>query len=1006
MKQKIAAIFLTLCMVLSMFNGIPVYALEGDEKENQGEQATGLVAKDWIDWGENGPAVNPEAEWVKETWADLNGSTLCLGYVTAAGQTPDNVSAEDISIYYEGNAVTGEEAVCSINEQNGELLDFQFYKVGDYTITYKENTVTTPSVLTIHVDFPSIGFYKTDEMTEEGFIREIKYERRVGKTFYIIPNPSEEWGSFTYKVMTEETYDDGAFITINGQALDTDKAIEGSVKVTITEDAKCGFGIKAVGAFTDSDGNKGDWEPEQFLWCEDTYEGAPVIEDEEEHKGFAGCFITEKAYKDNQIFDEGQEDAQYWVHAETLQGVVDKLVDAANAGSVKIGEEEYPVSNTGYIWTNVSYLPDYENNTKVTQYITTPEEVKGVILSAGSEVYYANDPDEEGIYYPVQCWRTEEEAAYYVTCQKDDGLYYAVTGDTEQGFILEKEAIGQTETELREAGYSLDEGFGIECQLPELHVDATTNVKITGNFAEAEENKANVYLGLYEDSNICSEIVDAWDDAEECYHFIQITSDNIRKNNEITTDAGVKVKVVKLTAETDTSVKGNFISGKDVAMEEGTGEKTLRNKLGLEKIIAKDEALKQAIIDGETLKVALTVNSLEEQDGTQSEAVQNGIAKISEIVNQQINPVSKIQYLDMNLKYQVGEQQGDITETKDEIALCLTLPEGYAKAQKQSAKSYTPVVYRYHDGKAEKLESVFENGKLTFKTDKFSLYAIAIEEVVPTAIKITSAPDKTAYTAGEKFDKTGMVVEVVYSDGSTEQITDYTVPSAVLTEADKEIVVLYGELTVKQAIMVKAVPVSVSSTPASSTSVKVGDSVTVNGNQYKVTSAADNQKTVTYVSGNKKAAKITIPATIAMNGSNYQVTAIADNAFAASRKLTAVTIPAGITRIGSNAFKGCKKLTSISFKGARLTKIGKGAFQGCSSLKSVTIPKSVKEIEKNAFYGCKKLSKVTIKGTAIKKIGKNAFQKIAKKAVVKVPKKKKAAYRKLLAKAGYKGSVK
>ncbi len=46
--------------------------------------------------------------------------------------------------------------------------------------------------------------------------------------------------------------------------------------------------------------------------------------------------------------------------------------------------------------------------------------------------------------------------------------------------------------------------------------------------------------------------------------------------------------------------------------------------------------------------------------------------------------------------------------------------------------------------------------------------------------------------------------------------------------------------------------------------------------------------------------------------------------------------------------------------------------------------------------------KVTIKSKAVQSIGGNAFKGIAKKSVVKVPKAKKAAYKKLLKKAGYK----
>ena len=43
-----------------------------------------------------------------------------------------------------------------------------------------------------------------------------------------------------------------------------------------------------------------------------------------------------------------------------------------------------------------------------------------------------------------------------------------------------------------------------------------------------------------------------------------------------------------------------------------------------------------------------------------------------------------------------------------------------------------------------------------------------------TGIEVTTEPTKVAYTEGETFDPTGMVVTGTYSDSTTEEITDYT----------------------------------------------------------------------------------------------------------------------------------------------------------------------------------------------------------------------------------------
>lgn len=163
---------------------------------------------------------------------------------------------------------------------------------------------------------------------------------------------------------------------------------------------------------------------------------------------------------------------------------------------------------------------------------------------------------------------------------------------------------------------------------------------------------------------------------------------------------------------------------------------------------------------------------------------------------------------------------------------------------------------------------------------------------------------------------------------------------------------------------------------------KVGEKLVVNEVTYQITSLKSGKKEVSYLSSSKKTAKVTVPNTVTSDGISYKVTAIADNAFAKNNKLTSIKISDNIT------------------------KIGKSTFSGCSKLKKITVPKNVTEIGKNAFKDCKNLSQITFQGTKIKKIGQNAFKNVSKKAVIKVPKSKKAAYKKLLKKAGYNKSVK
>ncbi len=126
---------------------------------------------------------------------------------------------------------------------------------------------------------------------------------------------------------------------------------------------------------------------------------------------------------------------------------------------------------------------------------------------------------------------------------------------------------------------------------------------------------------------------------------------------------------------------------------------------------------------------------------------------------------------------------------------------------------------------------------------------------------------------------------------------------------------------------------------------------TIGGLKYKITGS----KAVVTGPKDKNAKKLTIPKTIKYNGKTYKV-----------------------TEIKANAFKGMKKLTTVTI-GANIKTIGKSAFQNCAKLKTITIK-------------TKKLTASSVKS--------NAFKGIYKKATFKCPKGKAAAYKKILLKKG------
>ncbi len=100
----------------------------------------------------------------------------------------------------------------------------------------------------------------------------------------------------------------------------------------------------------------------------------------------------------------------------------------------------------------------------------------------------------------------------------------------------------------------------------------------------------------------------------------------------------------------------------------------------------------------------------------------------------------------------------------------------------------------------------FTGGQPNLDYFSFYTYKYGSDSLVKTAqeIKVTSNPAKTTYLAGDTFDPTGMVVTLVYDNGDTEVITDYTCDTTTaLTAEDKSVTITYGEFTTTVAIRVK-----------------------------------------------------------------------------------------------------------------------------------------------------------------------------------------------------------
>ena len=213
------------------------------------------------------------------------------------------------------------------------------------------------------------------------------------------------------------------------------------------------------------------------------------------------------------------------------------------------------------------------------------------------------------------------------------------------------------------------------------------------------------------------------------------------------------------------------------------------------------------ITNGENLTKGQTSVTIKYTEGEKTvEATQAITVKAKPPVAQKTLESIEIVSFSKTFLYTEGEDF-DTTELKIE-----------AKYSDNSSKELKEGEYEIVDGKNLKVgqNSVtirYTEGEKTVETT----HTIAVKAKEPevektlSKIEITTPPTKTAYTEGEKFDKTGMKVTATYSDGTTKEVTDYTyTPAGELKTTDTAITVSYKEgekiVEAKHTITVKAKP--------------------------------------------------------------------------------------------------------------------------------------------------------------------------------------------------------
>lgn len=913
----------------------------------------GLAAKTDLLWDEDGtPSQNPDSDeqWSKEYRADLPG----MSFYFAKNSGTENVKASDLVLSYvkdDGSLETEGIGTLQENEKNAEITDASFTKTGTYQVALKEKVDTDTEPVTIYVGYPVLGFYTTPEPAEDSILtEEFQYggTPAVGETdnstlyLHVQERPDEDMTVSDLKLEASEWGENEnheaektVMNVLNGECdyVSCEELGNGSYQLTISGDCDAHFSLEASVL---CNAGENEWRQGSFLNLSPAE--AVVVEDGKARTGFTGCFVTKASYEagspyfmeeETEKFPSGFE---YWVHADTMQGVMEELL-AADGKLVEWAGKQYQVKNTGYIYMTMSYIDAYAENAEAAQYVKTPDSVKGICMDSGmdAEICYKRG-NEQSYDIKIASLRktdhledqedTEDNTESVLIAWTENGWTYVEKDTQDDTYYITDKLVNDRGFDATEPDpvYTMEMPSHISYAMPQIYVDAKTNLKITGDWQDEEPN---LQIGFYPNSENKVSIMtlycyatraedgkeekldtalmqeeDFWEQYDDVRYFYQeresFDADSIgekeisvyhlvRCYNEEDNACWDESQEVSMTvncvlAKTEASVAGDYTAGgkkPELKIAEDSNVSDLLPDL--------TEEEEKAYIRGENVNLKLTVDQI---DATKANAqIKNEINKLKELAEKS-GTVKDLIPLDLNLLLQIGEQkERKVEETKQAVSFSIPVDEALQKMLGTGKLKLK--LFRYHGEQADEIPVSYENGRLYASSDKYSTYAIAVmDEKAETPAPTPSTQPTPAPTPS---------------------------PSAEPTPSEQP------------------------------TPQKKGTKLTKGGVTYQVTKSGAKEGYVAYTKAKKNVkGSVTIPATVTIDGVTYKVTSIAANAFKGNKKITKVTIGKNIEKIGKNAFYGCKKLSSITFKTTKLkaSKVGKNAFKGVKAKVTVKMPKN------------------------------------------------------------------
>ncbi|MCR5701646.1 MAG: leucine-rich repeat domain-containing protein [Lachnospiraceae bacterium] len=397
-----------------------VYKGQGDEEGGREEirqinlfaVRRGLVISEaFYDYGRN-----PYPEQHNELSKSYDAERCCenevnLG-ITDDGVNITKINADDTNkfkILKDGEAVDANVAsITPVKQYNEEACEdlpvdgyfvLNFYEIGTYTLEYNET-----SVVEIHVKEPTVAIYDTEGTLIGGKVEYTNTDRE-----------------FTVKVYEQEdnnvheeiTIKDVIFKEGTDDFVDCDIAADGkSFKITLAEPKirRFAIAVNLERTWINSEGIGGGVRDEESRWLnfEPGDDICEVYLDGEPQQGFSGCYIPEDWFINGNWTSDSQY-PMYWVHAKSVQDVINKLSETAVGdkfegyymgpdGNFVKASENVNIVNTGYI---AVFPSTYGGEALEPQYVASSGNLKGISFGSFSNHDYFVKPDAAGNYRTI-----------------------------------------------------------------------------------------------------------------------------------------------------------------------------------------------------------------------------------------------------------------------------------------------------------------------------------------------------------------------------------------------------------------------------------------------------------------------------------------------------------------------------------------------------------------------------------------------------------------------------